>query len=1329
MDKSNHRERSCTKASTTCEIGQLQKEEPWADRERSCETCPAGSYQDVATISSQCKSHRQCNADEGLVLEAPGTITTDTTCRFEGNIPPTVSCRHLVRGAGIGQMDFAARLQLSVVDFESTPPADGVELERLWQRDDQLPSEAAQGDAQGADLLRGLADDLLAWQKTYAEELASGMNPSSAGRVVQVSFTASVVDNPALSSTCQTEIHLLAANTISITTPGEALEPPTPFPSIAIRPTAGVNATFASDTMTVRISGIVGDITFGLDGTLPPSVIAETTSTLSSSSAADDSDCDGGEAGGDGSRGSATCLSLRLLSTAGPLLPGRFYFNITARTPATSAETVVNGQPFVFDVHGCIDRPTFHTCVNGICAAGDDNPLDGEYSCECSADYTHDETTGHCTVLLSELSVVCPCDAQLAALPTQNTVPVPIWLNSSSVDVRGKRGNLMLSWTRDGQAVSAGDLRLVPLPAGGVTTFEVTVVDIIGGQSRSASCSFNIAVLRVDLVLERDEVHDQGAPVIGEVAQKQRMARPLEASILWSGLLFGMQLNFGLDRWSRPVSSYADLSAEGANPFSVNITQAYDVITLANSRQQTKRNTTLAVFVAEDDALLPPSGEYFFRVVAEAALVYGAVRPTTCRKMQRSANGSPMRRRRDGLPRDMLLSYGDDDSQQLQLAVGGATTMQVAVQDCLNSDGYDTCGNGGTCDQSGDNMNGEFTCTCTDKYQFMGGRCIAAEQATAAQDKASQHTAIGIGVAIIAALSLALAYLLHRRHQMRKFYHIFISYRVATDKELAEKLCEALQSSRRRLPWKRQEMVITCFWDKQDLVAGKNWRDGFLNGLHRSCLFLPIVSEAALAPIKTLTPTSNDDNVLLEYETALSLKERKRIAILPLLKGQTEQMEFNFGSYSGFNFPSTASPTHAKGTIAHTITDLLQCQGLKLSAYDWSDSDGAPPGDLIDEIVDTLAKVAWGADKGRRLMIRRRKSLSSALEPSAAEPDVDCLHLHRYWRGDAGIGNGGNLSDEGNNDRDVFDAEGGPHSTAYLPMSAWAQDANVNMFSHNPLFEPSNKMNQTTTQVDQHAIVAAEEETVLGFGAWEGGAEDLSAAVLQNSDATPVPENEGKVQLSTSTGGSEPTTRAGHSERETASLDLCGTADESSGRSDWTRSQAEISSSLGRYQGDMVKSHELSDEGMAHSHGHTSIAADVTTTESCSYVDISPTSAPPAHLGFRHPTLGPSSTWMAPTDRMERGQVEDILRHHEDGTFVVRDKGKGRYALSAIQGGKMLHDILLWDDKGWSLTGRRLVPAARGSLEELLDRLAGQDALQVLKTPLVRGAFVAHSEL
>lgn len=67
------------------------------------------------------------------------------------------------------------------------------------------------------------------------------------------------------------------------------------------------------------------------------------------------------------------------------------------------------------------------------------------------------------------------------------------------------------------------------------------------------------------------------------------------------------------------------------------------------------------------------------------------------------------------------------------------------------------------------------------------------------------------------------------------------------------------------------------------------------------------------------------DNVLLEYETALALREAQRIDIMPVLVGNIVKGAYHkFGGF-GLKFPETGSKTHTK-PISQTMADLFRLQ-------------------------------------------------------------------------------------------------------------------------------------------------------------------------------------------------------------------------------------------------------------------------------------------------------------------------------------------------------------------------------------------------------------------
>jgi hypothetical protein len=115
-----------------------------------------------------------------------------------------------------------------------------------------------------------------------------------------------------------------------------------------------------------------------------------------------------------------------------------------------------------------------------------------------------------------------------------------------------------------------------------------------------------------------------------------------------------------------------------------------------------------------------------------------------------------------------------------------------------------------------------------------------------------------------------------------------------------------------------------------------------LAGVFQKCagayVFVPIVSEAALAPIKKVSiKDEKEDNVLLEYELAVRLQKEKRLAIFPMLVGRRDSPgskvcpAFDFREFGGHNFPDGPSLTNPKGSVQSTICGILANQGMFFS--------------------------------------------------------------------------------------------------------------------------------------------------------------------------------------------------------------------------------------------------------------------------------------------------------------------------------------------------------------------------------------------------------------
>jgi hypothetical protein len=81
-------------------------------------------------------------------------------------------------------------------------------------------------------------------------------------------------------------------------------------------------------------------------------------------------------------------------------------------------------------------------------------------------------------------------------------------------------------------------------------------------------------------------------------------------------------------------------------------------------------------------------------------------------------------------------------------------------------------------------------------------------------------------------------------------FDCFISYRVSADREAAGRIYEYLASK-----------GIHTFLDSKCLKDGMPWKDGFVQGLMNSRLFLGLMSTDAFAPVRDLRKDHTYDNV------------------------------------------------------------------------------------------------------------------------------------------------------------------------------------------------------------------------------------------------------------------------------------------------------------------------------------------------------------------------------------------------------------------------------------------------------------------------------------
>ena len=235
---------------------------------------------------------------------------------------------------------------------------------------------------------------------------------------------------------------------------------------------------------------------------------------------------------------------------------------------------------------------------------------------------------------------------------------------------------------------------------------------------------------------------------------------------------------------------------------------------------------------------------------------------------------------------------------------------------------------------------------------------IADEQSAAARKRAIRL--LQLGLTSNDDMRLLAEYFTRLDALVNKTSHVFISYRVASDRQLARRLHDLLSV----MTLEDTDQKLRIYLDQTRLEDGQRWDSGFMEGLAQSWVFLPIVSVGSVSPMCSLGQEEDwTDNVLLEWTAALELHQRGQVkAILPLLVGESDFFADAFEAFGGIQ----ALPTSPSGatmekvevhlrettgddslgklrellqqvsgqpepTIQATLSALLRFQGIKLS--------------------------------------------------------------------------------------------------------------------------------------------------------------------------------------------------------------------------------------------------------------------------------------------------------------------------------------------------------------------------------------------------------------
>jgi hypothetical protein len=165
-------------------------------------------------------------------------------------------------------------------------------------------------------------------------------------------------------------------------------------------------------------------------------------------------------------------------------------------------------------------------------------------------------------------------------------------------------------------------------------------------------------------------------------------------------------------------------------------------------------------------------------------------------------------------------------------------------------------------------------------------------------------------------LRLLASYFSKLENMVNKWSHVFISYRVASDRELARRLYDALSA----MTVDETGSKMRVYLDQTRLEDGQRWDSGFMEGLAQSWVFIPIVSVGSVQPMTHLGAGEDwVDNVLLEWTAALELHQRGRLkSVLPLLVGEEDFFADAQESFGGISaLPTCSSPATMEQVVTH----------------------------------------------------------------------------------------------------------------------------------------------------------------------------------------------------------------------------------------------------------------------------------------------------------------------------------------------------------------------------------------------------------------------------
>jgi hypothetical protein len=251
--------------------------------------------------------------------------------------------------------------------------------------------------------------------------------------------------------------------------------------------------------------------------------------------------------------------------------------------------------------------------------------------------------------------------------------------------------------------------------------------------------------------------------------------------------------------------------------------------------------------------------------------------------------------------------------------------------------------------------------------------------------------------------------------QMDEVNHIFISYRQATETQLATRLYNGTKAIVADRDFAVAGKKPKIFFDRKSLGDGEKWEEGFVHGILNSLILLPLISwegedDGSMGQLMNLT-SENDrvDNVLLEWDLALVLLDLAEESankggspslmrsIFPVLIGGTDERGFLPFPFHKLGNLSTEPSLKTKKRLVQICVEHgipISTEAVYRSVRDVvgriTENQGVKLEDLGKEEVAIEACAERIFDKGSQVLldVGLRSSPSSKGIPGGAVPEA-----------------------------------------------------------------------------------------------------------------------------------------------------------------------------------------------------------------------------------------------------------------------------------------------------------------------------------------------------